>query len=365
METISLRNTVFEAYEHGDDPKDLLCDLLGKDHSEAASFLGVSEENLWHLIFQIASQRDLESRGRVKQQISDIGTVYNLIYQAKNIVILMGAGASTGPDFRSPGGLYDTVAKMGVLNDPYDVFDIQYFLQNPSIFWSVAHLIFPSETPQYSSAHYFIEALEQQGKLLRVYTQNVDTLEKGIPPERLRCVHGSWRENHCIFCGKSYSIEDLRPAINARTVPRCVSCGGYIKPGIVFFGQDTNFDEKEAFQDSIQADLLIVIGTSLKVRPIANLPSMFYDVPSILINRECVECDFNAELIGDCDDVISNIETNLHWKEAREGGESNPIFFHPNKFIFPNRSGLGTSVVNAGRNQFLVTPRRTSSRDFD
>lgn len=178
METISLKNTVFEAYEHGDDPKDLLCYLLGKDHSEAASLLGVSEENLWRLIFQIASQRDLESRGPLKVQISDIRTVYSLIYQAKNIVVLIGAGASTGPDFRSPGGLYDTVAQMGVLNDPYDVFDIQYFIQNPSIFWSVAHLIFPSETPHYSSAHYLIEAFEQKGKLLRVYSKTLIRLRK-------------------------------------------------------------------------------------------------------------------------------------------------------------------------------------------
>lgn len=358
MEAISLRNCVFEAYEQGDDPKYILCNLLGKNHTEAESFLGVSEENLWRLIFQIASQKDETIRRAPKVYIKDISNVYRLISEANNIVVLIGAGASSGPDFRSPGGLYDTVANMNVLDDPYDVFDIHYFMSNPSIFWKVAHLIFPTENPEYSSTHLFLELLEKQGKLLRVYSQNVDALEKGLPDERLRCVHGSWRENHCMTCGKSYTIEDLRPFVNERVVPRCSVCHGYIKPGIVFFGQDTNFDEGEASQDAMSADLLIVIGTSLKVKPISNLPKLFYDVQSILINRECVDCEFNAELIGDCDDIIDNIETNLQWKEPDENYKE-PILYEPNKFIFPSSSGLGTTIVEVGQNQFLVSPRRS------
>lgn len=361
MEAISLRNSVFAAYEHGDDPRYLLCDLLGKDRCEAETFLGVSDDNLWRLAFQLAAQKDEPVRRAPRPRIRDLATVYRLIADANNIVVLIGAGASTGPDFRSPGGLYDTVAAMRVLDDPYDVFDINCFARDPSIFWRVAHLIFPPAAPAHSSAHLFLAELERRGKLLRVYSQNVDTLETGLPDERLRCVHGSWRENHCLSCGRSHSISDLRPSVDSRTVPRCSVCGGAIKPGIVFFGQDTEFDEAEALQDAAAADLLIVIGTSLKVQPIANLPQLFYDVPSVLINRESVGCDFSAELIGDCDDIIRDVEAHLQWRTT--GGGAEPVFDEPNRFVFPSSSGLGTTVVDIGMNRFLVSPRRQSG-DF-
>jgi NAD-dependent SIR2 family protein deacetylase len=359
-----MRSAVFDAYEHGGDPKELLCELLDKDSSEAASFQGVDPSQLWNLIFQIATSADEEKQHIEKTPITDVTDIYSLICNASRIVVLIGAGASTGPDFRSSGGLYDSIAREGVLADPYDVFDLEYFQRDPSVFWRFAHLIFPAEVPEYSTAHYFIEELERRGKLLRLYSQNVDTLERGICPSRLRCVHGSWRENFCLQCGQIYTIEDLRPAVNAGAVPHCVCCGGLIKPGIVFFGQPTNLSDREVCEDAARADLLLVIGTSLQVKPISELPMVMASVPSILINREPVGCEFNGELIGDCTDILEHIEAVLEWTTP----DSEPVvprLYEPNKFIFPASSGLGTSISETGRSRFLVTRARNHGHEFE
>lgn len=415
MEMLPLRHVFSPTSEQCSDPRQILCEILQKDPSECVNFAGVDSERLWNILYQPSSETENEripgSNANIDEDeelygnnesehvkptghlsnwnsnfyrprsfpISNLNTVYGLIAQSGKIVVLMGAGASSGPDFRSPGGLYDSIAQSGVLEDPYDVFDVDVYRERPEIFWQFAHLIFPSEKPQYSSAHLFVEQLERRQKLLRVYSQNVDTLERGIPDQKLVCVHGSWRENTCCSCGHVYGIEDLRPAVNARTVPRCVVCGGLIKPGIVFFGQPTNLDDDQAYSDAREADLLIVIGTSLKVAPISELPSVMSNVPSILINREPVSHTFNSELIGECDDVIKSIETALGWRDDTsisivdedddEGNASNcvkiPTFYEPNKFIFPSNSTYATSVAETARSRFLVTPRRMSPSDFD
>lgn len=267
METLGLRNAVFQAYQQGSDPRELLAELLPSGLSYSGLFATSNPADLWNFAFRLAAQADRLRQPVIKPKLTDLKTILSLIDNATRIVVLMGAGASVGQDFRSPGGLYDTIRESGALTDPYRVFDLELFDADPSIFWRFAHLVFPSEAPQFSATHLFLQELEEHGKLLRLYSQNVDTLERGISDERLRCVHGSWRRNRCSRCHHEYSIADLRPAVNAGTVPCCVTCGGAIKPGIVFFGDTTHLDNDELFEDAAQADLLIVIGTSLKVQP--------------------------------------------------------------------------------------------------
>jgi NAD-dependent SIR2 family protein deacetylase len=216
-------------------------------------------------------------------------------------------------------------------------------------------MIFPATAPDHSQTHYFLAHLAERGKLLRLYTQNVDTLETGIPADKLRCVHGSWRENKCVACNKVFGIEDLRADVERQTVPVCDNCGGAIKPGIVFFGQRTNIEDQDIEFDSEHADLLVVIGTSMRVAPVSYLPQVI-DAPAILINREPVTCTFNAELLGDCDEVCAAVERGMGWREdGREIGEFR--FAAPNKFLLTANGGAGTRVVETGRNLFLVTPR--------
>lgn len=348
---LTSRSVLLDGLEMGADPRELLANLLQKDASEITD----SEDIIWKKIYDLTY-----NNGRIYGQsqvpaIKDFGSVLSLIEKSWKIVVILGAGGSVGPDFRSPGGLYDSIAKAGVFDDPCQVFDLEYFSKDPSIFWRYAHTIFPDRNPKHSAAHYFIRELENRGKLLRLYTQNVDALDVGIPPNHLRTVHGSWRESHCMKCGALHQIEDLRDSVEKGEVPTCHFCGGPIKPGIVFFGQPVNLNDYELELDAREADLLIVIGTSLRVAPVSEIPKLMKHVPSILINRATVKCDFSAELLGECDDVVRTIEYELGW-EADEGVNPEEIQkFGSNKFIFPSQSELATRIVSTSRNDFLVT----------
>lgn len=132
--------------------------------------------------------RELSKRAKLSKY-NTIDDAVDLLKKAKNIIVLTGAGISTSlgiPDFRSKGtGLYSKLAHLG-LNDPQEVFDIQLFRDDPSMFYSVARDILV-ETERFSPTHAFIALLEKKGKLLTNYSQNIDNLEAkaGISPEKL------------------------------------------------------------------------------------------------------------------------------------------------------------------------------------
>ncbi|EAX91386.1 silent information regulator 2-like protein, putative [Trichomonas vaginalis G3] len=343
------RSVLFDGLEYGADPRELLASLLQKDVSEITE----SEDMVWKKLYDLTYHGGMAASQ--KPILDNFSSVLSLIEKSNKVVVILGAGGSVGPDFRSVGGLYDSIAKDGVFDDPCQVFDLEYFQKDPSIFWRYAHTIFPDRQPKHSAAHYFIQELENRGKLLRLYTQNVDALDIGVPPKHLRTVHGSWRESYCMKCGALHHIEDIRDAVEKREVPTCHFCGGAIKPGIVFFGQSVNLNDYELEMDAHAADLLIVIGTSLRVAPVSEIPKLMKNVPSILINRETVKCDFSAELLGECDDVVRTIEYELGW-EADEGVNPEEIqTYGSNQFIFPSNSELGARIETTSRNQFLVT----------
>jgi len=220
---------------------------------------------------------------------------YILDGHAKNIIVMTGAGISVSagiPDFRSPGtGLYYNLQKYN-LDDPQDVFSINYFRKNPKPFYCVAKGIYPGQFHP-TKAHYFIRMLAEHGLLLRNFTQNIDTLEMiaGIPQDKVIYSHGSFSKSHCSECGKEYSYEDVREKVFADEVAYC-ECGGCIKPDITFFGEALPaefFVQREI--DFPKCDLLIVMGTSLVVHPFAGLITLVPEnVPRLLINLEPVGC---------------------------------------------------------------------------
>ncbi|KAB5558865.1 hypothetical protein PHYPO_G00022170 [Pangasianodon hypophthalmus] len=211
----------------------------------------------------------------------------------KRIVVMAGAGISTPsgiPDFRSPGsGLYDNLQKY---NLPYAeaIFEINYFHYNPKPFFALAKELYPGNYRP-NLAHYFIRLLHDKGQLLRMYTQNIDGLERmaGIPAKKLVEAHGTFATATCTVCRREYQGEDLRSNIMEGTVPHCSQCKGVIKPDIVFFGEELPQHFFLYLTDFPMADLLIVMGTSLEVEPFASLSgAVRSSVSRLLINRDLV-----------------------------------------------------------------------------
>ncbi|KAK5874406.1 hypothetical protein PBY51_019350 [Eleginops maclovinus] len=213
--------------------------------------------------------------------------------QYKRVVVMAGAGISTPsgiPDFRSPGsGLYDNLQQY---NLPYAeaIFEIGFFHQNPNPFFALAKELYPGNY-QPNLTHHFVQLLHKKDQLLRMYTQNIDGLERlaGIPPEMLVEAHGTFATATCTVCLRKYKGGELRSDVMSGVVPKCPSCKGVVKPDIVFFGEELPYHFFKYLTDFPLADLLIVMGTSLEVEPFASLAGAVRpSVPRLLINRDLV-----------------------------------------------------------------------------
>eukprot|EP00565_Helicotheca_tamesis_P009134 CAMPEP_0185731460 /NCGR_PEP_ID=MMETSP1171-20130828/12981_1 /TAXON_ID=374046 /ORGANISM="Helicotheca tamensis, Strain CCMP826" /LENGTH=292 /DNA_ID=CAMNT_0028400733 /DNA_START=187 /DNA_END=1065 /DNA_ORIENTATION=- len=239
----------------------------------------------------------------------------------KNIMVLSGAGISCSagiPDFRSPDcGLYHKVDKYN-LPCPEAAFDLTYYHNNPAPFISLASEIWPKEeehTP--TLTHSFVSLLHQKGLLLRNYTQNIDMLESraGVPQDKIVECHGSFRTASCIECYEEFDIEECRRLmIDEKEAPLCQTCFALVKPDIVFAGESLPFRFDRLLRDDLQhVDLLIVIGTSLSVEPVSQIPNMIpQSCPRVLLNKELVG-DFDANvgrdffMKGNCDDNVREL----------------------------------------------------------
>uniref|UniRef100_H2ZB27 NAD-dependent protein deacetylase n=1 Tax=Ciona savignyi TaxID=51511 RepID=H2ZB27_CIOSA len=248
----------------------------------------------------------------------------------KNIIVMAGAGISTAsgiPDFRSPGtGLYDNLQKYKV---PYPtaVFDLDYFHSNPKPFFELAKELYPSGKYRPNAVHYFVRCLHERGLLLRMYTQNIDGLERlaGIPPMKLVEAHGTFTSASCTKCGKKYNGETIKDKILKGATPRCQLtplCYGIIKPDIVFFGEDLPKRFYYYLKDFPACDLLLVMGTSLQVEPFASLvDSTRATTPRLLLNMVKVgpftkpSRRTDLSITGDISDSIHKLADALDWRE--------------------------------------------------
>ncbi|XP_043120204.1 NAD-dependent protein deacetylase sirtuin-3 isoform X2 [Puntigrus tetrazona] len=245
--------------------------------------------------------------------------------RVRNIVVVAGAGISTAsgiPDFRTPGtGLYANLAKYDI---PYPeaIFNIDYFSDNPHPFFSLAKELYPGHhRPNY--VHYFVRMLHQKGLLLRMYTQNIDGLEKlcGIPDDKLVEAHGSFATAACHLCYTPYPAEEAKQAIMNGSVPICTFCAGAVKPNVVFFGEDLPEKYFQHAEDFPKADLLMIMGTSLKIEPFASLVNTVKStVPRLLLNRYPVgpferrplrRADYME--LGDLSDSVQKLAEILGW----------------------------------------------------
>jgi NAD-dependent SIR2 family protein deacetylase len=246
----------------------------------------------------------------------------------RNIVFLVGAGISTAagiPDFRSPGtGLYDNLRRFN-LPHPTAVFSIDYFRENPLPFYLLSRDLMPSQDLIVPKAHQFMKICTDRGLVRRIYSQNIDDLERmaGIPDEILIQAHGAFRDCLCIDCGSHISIEQFKEKLHSDKLERelvlCTKCGGLIKPAIVFFGEslpEQFFQSVEADMDA--CDLMIIMGTSLTVAPVCRLPHMLdRRVPRVVINRDRLASvndeDRDLLLLGDLEEQVASLISACKW----------------------------------------------------
>lgn len=257
------------------------------------------------------------------------------------VVALVGAGISVAagvPDFRSPGGLYDQMRSQG-FEHPMQVFTAEFLRQNPWQFYKMFSQI-RTEHLSPTRVHSFIRSLDDQGCLLRCYTQNIDGLERkvGLPAERIVEAHGTMCEARCSECGTASTPEALWAEWEREQLPRCASpgCTGLVRPGVVFFGESLNEKFRTMSADDLSnADLVIIMGTSLSVEPFASLVQKTpRAVPRLLINRHVpyvmqrrpwellTPSAFSnwrplrkdASILGECDDIILQVARVLGWE---------------------------------------------------
>ncbi|KAK5221999.1 NAD-dependent histone deacetylase sir2 [Exophiala xenobiotica] len=260
-----------------------------------------------------------------------------LFKRSKNIIVLTGAGISTSlgvPDFRSANGVYNLMVD-SKYDDPQELFHIDNFRTDPGEFFKQAAKVFPRMQglvpadgagkegispdvpliPRYSATHAFLALLHAKGKLLTNYTQNIDGLEtaadKKVGKQRGR--GGKRKRKRDELEDSDSDLEESR-----RPFPK-----GLLKPDMTFFGEHISYSYAPRLEvDKAKVDLLVIVGTSLKVAPVNDmLLAVPPTVPQIWISkdrcqREGVKVDI--ELLGECDLIIGEISRRAGWTAALE-----------------------------------------------
>jgi NAD-dependent deacetylase len=208
----------------------------------------------------------------VEGRVTDdrVATLAELVRSAASVVALTGAGISVPsgiPDFRSPGtGMWENV-------DPMEVAHIDAWRADPERFWSFYGARFQmlgDKLP--NGAHNALVELERQGLLDAVITQNIDRLHRKAGTTELVEVHGSISSSSCLACGARYALDEVVALLPG--MPAC-DCGRPLKPDVVLFGEFLPEDALERANElAAGADLLLCIGSSLEVYPVAQLPGV-------------------------------------------------------------------------------------------
>jgi NAD-dependent deacetylase len=196
-----------------------------------------------------------------------------LIRESECVVALTGAGVSVPsgiPDFRTPEtGRWAKV-------DPMEVAHIDVFERDPGRFWSYYRPRFHSlGDKRPNAAHEALAELERRGLLEAVITQNIDRLHRAAGSRSVVEVHGTIETSTCRGCATSYGLDQVDDLFNTDGVAECASCGGAVKPDVVLFGEMLpEAAMREAQAMAARADLMICVGTSLVVHPVAGLPEI-------------------------------------------------------------------------------------------
>jgi NAD-dependent deacetylase len=234
------------------------------------------------------------------QSESAAAALRRMLAEAKRAVVFTGAGISTEsgiPDFRSPGGIWTKMA-------PIDFSEFITSEEARRETWRrrfAMEEIFQAAAP--NRGHRAVDALVRRGKVSSVITQNIDGLHEasGVPRDKIIELHGNTMYATCLDCGQRYEIPELR-AVFEKTgeAPACTECLGYVKTATISFGQAMPvLAMKRAEQETLAADLFIVLGSSLVVYPAAGFPQLAKQngAALVIVNREETGLDQIADLV--------------------------------------------------------------------
>ena len=234
----------------------------------------------------------------------------NMINHSRKIVFFTGAGISVPsgiPDFRSANGLYNEERDDHIR--PEDIISHSFYMAHKELFYSFYKnkMMYLDAKP--NAAHKWIAELDKD-KQVTVVTQNIDGLHTLAGSKNVVEIHGSIHRNYCERCNKFF---DAKYVHDAEGVPHCDKCGGDIKPDVVLYEESLNEEEiNRAINAIMQADTLVVIGTSLSVYPAAGFIRYFRGSCLILLNKSSTSYDNMADLVIN-EDIVKIVEK-LHEK---------------------------------------------------
>jgi NAD-dependent deacetylase len=224
------------------------------------------------------------------------------VAESARIVVLTGAGISTDsgiPDFRGPNGVWTknpSAEKQATLSN---------YLADPDVrkrSWQ-SRLESPAWSAEPNDGHRAIVALQDQGRLHLLVTQNVDGLHQraGVDPARVVEVHGTMREVACLSCGERAPMERALERVRAGEAdPPCRTCGGILKSATISFGQNLVVDDLQRAELAAQeCDLMVAVGTTLTVYPIADVVPVAksWGARVVIVNAEPTAFDALADAV--------------------------------------------------------------------
>jgi NAD-dependent deacetylase len=245
------------------------------------------------------------------QATSDALRVAELLSEAEAAVVLTGAGVSVPsgiPDFRTPGkGLWEKV-------DPMKVAHIDVFRRDPDRFWHFYGDRFATlGDREPNPAHEIIAELEARGLIRGVITENIDRLHRKAGSENVVEVHGSIEWSVCPDCGTRVGVERVIEKLRAGVgTPECEACITPLKPDVVLFGELLPEEAmSDAFALASEADVMVAIGSSLEVYPVASLPGVTLENGGCLAlvtqGRTPYDADADVKLTGDVVDELDAV----------------------------------------------------------
>ncbi len=241
----------------------------------------------------------METRTEGKNVMYD--EFFKLLKNSRRQAVLTGAGISTLsgiPDFRSSDGLYSK--EFGHMRVE-DILDIDFFKAHPDVFYSWAKdNWYRMETFEPNIIHRTLKKAEDMGYITEgIFTQNIDFMHERAGSRKVYPLHGSLKRGFCMNCNSYHEYDEIKKLVHEHTVPQCTTCKGVIKPDIVFYGEGLDASILSRAESAFyNADLVLVLGSSLIVNPAASLPyiSARHKKDIVIVNRDDTYLDSHARL---------------------------------------------------------------------